>query len=143
MHVSKNMKLKVVYGDYAETDLDQPTDYSLKYAEENEEIEFDKNHEISSREQERPESTYYDGADAIHEDTLKTYCTEGTPYETPYNFSNATSMSDLHCEPPTPVSEESGGKKQTENYSKDGSIEDNAIRSVDGNDLWLVDKRHT
>jgi len=137
MHVSKNMKLKVVYGDYAETDLDQPTDYSLKYAEENEEIEFDKNHEISSREQERPESTYYDGADAIHEDTLKTYCTEGTPYETPYNFSNATSMSDLHCEPPTPVSEESGGKKQTENYSKDGSIEDNAIRSVDGNEISI------
>ena len=134
IHVSKNMKLKVVYGDYAETDLDQPTDYSLKYAEENEEIEFEKNHEISSREQERPECTYYDGADAIHEDTLKTYCTEGTPYETPYNFSNATSMSDLHCEPPTPVSEESGGKKQAENYSKDGSIEDNAIRSVDGNE---------
>lgn len=28
------------------------------------------------------------------QDTLKTYCTEGTPYETPF-FSNATSMSDL------------------------------------------------
>ena len=134
IHVNKNMKLKVVCGDYAETDLDQPTDYSLKYAEENEEIEFDKNHEISSREEERPERNYYDGADAIHEDTLKTYCTEGTPYETPYNFSNATSMSDLHCEPPTPVSEESGGKKQAENYCKDGSIEDNAIRSVDENE---------
>lgn len=29
------------------------------------------------------------------QDTLKTYCTEGTPYETPFNFSTATSMSDL------------------------------------------------
>lgn len=134
IHVSKNMKMNVVYGDYAETDLDQPTDYSLKYAEENEDIEFEKNHEISSRGQDRAERNYYDGADPIHEDTLKTYCTEGTPYETPYNFSNATSMSDLHCEPPTPVSEESGDKKQAENYSKDGSIEDNAIRSVDENE---------
>jgi hypothetical protein len=44
-------------------------------------------------------------------------------------------MSDLHCEPPTPVSEESGGKKQAENYSKDVSIEDNAIRSVDENEI--------
>jgi hypothetical protein len=134
IHVSKNMKMNVVYGDYTETDLDQPTDYSLKYAEENEEIEFEKNREISSREQERPERNYYVGTDPIHEDTLKTYCTEGTPYETPYNFSNATSMSDLHCEPPTPVSEETAGKKQVENYSKDGLVEDGATRSVDENE---------
>lgn len=45
---------------YAETDLDQPTDYSLRYAEED---------------TEKPQ----------------TYCTEGTPY----NFSTATSLSDL------------------------------------------------
>lgn len=31
----------------------------------------------------------------IIQDTVKTYCTEGTPYETPFVFSNATSMSDL------------------------------------------------
>lgn len=130
-HVSKNMKMNVVYGDYAETDLDQPTDYSLKYAEGSEETEFEKNHEISSTEQERPETNYYDGNDAIHEDTLKTYCTEGTPYETPYNFSTATSMSDLHCEPPTPHSEDSGEKKRPENYTKDESVEDNATKSVD------------
>lgn len=45
---------------YAETDLDQPTDYSLRYAEDD---------------TEKPQ----------------TYCTEGTPY----NFSTATSLSDL------------------------------------------------
>jgi hypothetical protein len=133
IHVSKNMKMNVVYGDYAETDLDQPTDYSLKYAEENEETEFEKNHEMSNREQERPERNYYDGNDPIHEDTLKTYCTEGTPYETPYNFSTATSMSDLHCEPPTPHSED-GGKKQPQNDTKAGSVEENTTKRVDENE---------
>lgn len=132
--VSKNMKMNVAYGDYAETDLDQPTDYSLKYAEGSEETEFEKNHEISSTEQERPERNYYDGNDPVHEDTLKTYCTEGTPYETPYNFSTATSMSDLHCEPLTPHSEDSGEKKRPENYTKDESVEDNASKSVDENE---------
>ncbi|PSN58422.1 hypothetical protein C0J52_02807 [Blattella germanica] len=134
IHVSKNMKMNVVYGDYAETDLDQPTDYSLKYAED-EETEFEKNHQLSSRERERTDRNYYDGSDPIHEDTLKTYCTEGTPYETPYNFSTATSMSDLHCEPATPHSEDSGGKKPSENYSKEESVEDNtANKSVDDDD---------
>lgn len=133
-HVSKNMKMNVAYGDYAETDLDQPTDYSLKYAEGSEETEFEKNHELSGTEPERPERSYYDGNDPIHEDTLKTYCTEGTPYETPYNFSTATSMSDLHCEPPTPHSEDSGEKKRPENYTKGGSVEDNASKSVDENE---------
>lgn len=32
------------------------------------------------------------------QDTVKTYCTEDTPYETPFNFSNATSMSDLRVD---------------------------------------------
>ncbi|XP_069674956.1 adenomatous polyposis coli protein-like isoform X2 [Periplaneta americana] len=135
IHVSKNMKMNVVYGDYAETDLDQPTDYSLKYAEEDEETEFEKNHEMSGREQERSERNYYDGSDPIHEDTLKTYCTEGTPYETPYNFSTATSMSDLHCEPPTPHSEDNGGKKQPENFTKDESVEENAAKNLDETDV--------
>lgn len=72
----------VVYGDYAETDLDQPTDYSLQYGEEDDHSDFE--------EQEIPI--------CIHEDTVKMYCTEGTPYETPYNFSNATSLSDLRIE---------------------------------------------
>jgi hypothetical protein len=130
IHVSKNMKMNVVYGDYAETDLDQPTDYSLKYAEENDEMEFEKNHAMS-REQERD---YYDGSDPIHEDTLKTYCTEGTPYETPYNFSTATSMSDLRYEPPTPQSEDGTGKKQPEDYTRHGSAECSVTKNVDENE---------
>ncbi|CAG9838038.1 unnamed protein product [Diabrotica balteata] len=60
---------------YAETDLDQPTDYSLRYAEDDSDSEIAKN-----------------------EDTIKTYCTEDTPYETPFNFSTATSMSDLRID---------------------------------------------
>ncbi|XP_048520625.1 adenomatous polyposis coli protein isoform X4 [Dendroctonus ponderosae] len=64
---------------YTETDLDQPTDYSLRYAD---------------------DDSYSDICGKITkqefvQDTVKTYCTEGTPYESPFVFSNATSMSDL------------------------------------------------
>lgn len=62
-------------GIYAETDLDQLTDYSLQYAEDDLDSEGDK-----------------------VQDTVKTYCTEDTPYVTPFNFSNATSMSDIRIE---------------------------------------------
>lgn len=68
------------YGDYQETDLDQPTDYSLRYAEHQSETGSD----IS----EPP-------GPSVHEDTIKHFATEGTPYETPIIFSTATSMSDL------------------------------------------------
>ncbi|KAI4482145.1 hypothetical protein M0802_013794 [Mischocyttarus mexicanus] len=73
-----------LYGDYAETDLDQPTDYSLRYAEND------------TDEDEKPTTEYF--SESVQEDTIKTYCTEGTPYETPFNFSTATSMSDLRVE---------------------------------------------
>jgi hypothetical protein len=33
--------------------------------------------------------------DQLFEDSVKTYYTEGTPLDTPYVFSTATSMSDL------------------------------------------------
>ncbi|XP_011499454.1 PREDICTED: uncharacterized protein LOC105363459 [Ceratosolen solmsi marchali] len=69
------------YGDYPETDLDQPTNYSLRYAEED------------SDEEEKQNPQFYCTGD--QEDTIKTYYTEGTPYQTPCNFSNATSISDL------------------------------------------------
>lgn len=73
-----------LFGDYAETDLDQPTDYSLRYAEDD------------TDEEEKQNTEYFPGSE--QEDTVKTYCTEGTPYETPFNFSTATSMSDLRVE---------------------------------------------
>lgn len=73
------------FGNYAETDLDQLTNYSLRYAESNLEDEEQQNSDyFTSREEE-----------FAHEDSIKTYCTEGTPYETPLNFSRATSASDL------------------------------------------------
>lgn len=68
------------YGDYQETDLDQPTDYSLRYAEHQSETGSDMS--------EPP-------GPSVHEDTIKHFATEGTPYETPAIFSTATSMSDL------------------------------------------------
>lgn len=68
------------YGIYAETDLDQPTDYSLRYAEDD------------------SDSDLCDKKNEFIQDTIKTYYTEGTPYETPFNFSTATSMSDLRIE---------------------------------------------
>ncbi|XP_012534463.1 adenomatous polyposis coli homolog isoform X2 [Monomorium pharaonis] len=73
-----------LFGNYAETDLDQPTDYSLRYAEDD------------TDEEEKQNTEYFPGSE--QEDTVKTYCTEGTPYETPFNFSTATSMSDLRVE---------------------------------------------
>lgn len=71
------------YGMYAETDLDQPTNFSLRYGEDDSESEEMCN-KIAKAE----------GSDFV-QDTVKTYCTEDTPYETPFNFSTATSMSDL------------------------------------------------
>lgn len=65
------------YSVYAETDLDEPTDYSLQYAEDD-----------SDSEDENLKNEFV-------QDTVKTYCTEGTPYQTPFNFSTANSMSDL------------------------------------------------
>lgn len=67
------------YGDYQETDLDQPTDYSLRYAE----------HQSETGSDSEPPGP------SVHEDTIKHFATEGTPYETPVIFSTATSMSDL------------------------------------------------
>ncbi|CAG2054854.1 unnamed protein product, partial [Timema podura] len=128
---SKNMKMNVVYGDYAETDLDQPTDYSLKYAEEVDESEFDKNGEEEGHEERR----FFEGSDPLHEDTLKTYCTEGTPYETPYNFSTATSMSDLRCDSTFPQVEE--GKKEEDGHEKKTTEEYHIEKSTEDNTAAL------
>lgn len=73
-----------LFGDYAETDLDQPTDYSLRYGEQT--IDDEKQH-----------SGFFSTNDQglLHEDTVRTYYTEGTPRETSLNSSRATSASDL------------------------------------------------
>ncbi|XP_068911827.1 adenomatous polyposis coli protein-like isoform X7 [Tenebrio molitor] len=82
---------------YAETDLDQPTDYSLRYAEDDSDSE--QCNKIS-----KSETTEF------VQDTIKTYCTEDTPYETPFNFSTSTSMSDLRIDEKGGA----GGKLETE-----------------------------
>lgn len=102
------------FGDYQETDLDQPTDYSLRYAEHHSETGSD----IS----EPP-------GPSIHEDTIQHFATEGTPYETPIIFSTATSMSDLRvigkdCKPKPPSVKENP-EAMTHSDEKDTcSIED-------------------
>lgn len=75
----------VLFGDYAETDLDQPTDYSLRYGEQT--IDDEKQHS----------SGFFSANDQglLHEDTVRTYYTEGTPHGTSLNSSRATSASDL------------------------------------------------
>ncbi|XP_050562867.1 adenomatous polyposis coli protein-like isoform X1 [Spodoptera frugiperda] len=77
---SKKESANSTYGDYQETDLDQPTDYSLRYAEHQSETGSDMSEPAGP---------------SVHEDTIKHFATEGTPYETPAIFSTATSMSDL------------------------------------------------
>ncbi|XP_014209190.1 adenomatous polyposis coli homolog [Copidosoma floridanum] len=76
--VSTRSKGGYNFGDYAETDLDQPTDYSLRYAEED------------MYEEDEEDSRFY-CSDQPEEDVVRTYYTEGTPS----NFSTATSVSDL------------------------------------------------
>nr|XP_031838386.1 uncharacterized protein LOC116429512 isoform X2 [Nomia melanderi] len=73
-----------LFSDYAETDLDQPTDYSLRYAERSLDEDKQHSHYFANSEQE-----------LVHDDTLKTYCTEGTPHGSSLNSSRAASASDL------------------------------------------------
>lgn len=91
-HVEKPKEIKSVlsleenpFCDYAETDLDQTTDFSLRYAERN------------SDEDEKQSSAYFTCTeqDIVNGDSVKTYCTEGTPSQTSLNSSRATSASDL------------------------------------------------
>ncbi|XP_026675357.1 uncharacterized protein LOC108632269 isoform X2 [Ceratina calcarata] len=93
-----------LFSDYAETDLDQPTDYSLRYAERSLEDE-EKPHYFTNNDQE-----------LIHEDTVKTYCTEGTPHGTSLNSSRAASASDLQ--------EDSRQKSLLKKIQEQGKLQD-------------------
>ncbi|XP_054281505.1 adenomatous polyposis coli homolog isoform X2 [Macrosteles quadrilineatus] len=75
--------------DYAETDLDQPTDYSLKYRE-TDKAPADSSNAYAETDLDQPTDYSLRYAEEDPEKP-KTYCTEGTPY----NFSTATSLSDL------------------------------------------------
>ncbi|KAH0552150.1 uncharacterized protein LOC123270267 [Cotesia glomerata] len=65
---------KNLFGDYAETDLDEPTNYSLRYAERN-------------SDDEKLATEYFAGSE--QDDTVKTYYTEGTPRGTSLNSSQS------------------------------------------------------
>ncbi|XP_053682156.1 adenomatous polyposis coli homolog [Sabethes cyaneus] len=79
---------ETVYQDYQETDIDQITDYSLRYAEnQSEESEDEK------VENYRQSSNRANGI-LMAEDSVKCYYTEGTPQI----ISSATSMSDLRLQ---------------------------------------------
>ena len=67
---------------------DQTTNYSLRYAENN------------SDEDEKQSSAYFTCTeqDVINGDSIKTYCTEDTPFQMSLNSSRATSASDLQAD---------------------------------------------
>ncbi|CAL4121709.1 unnamed protein product, partial [Meganyctiphanes norvegica] len=121
------VKPKDDLGNYTETDLDnldQPTNYSLRYSEER-----DAEDGAIYRRPQKPTGEapgqFFDIA-AVQNDQVKTYCTEGTPYETPYNFSTSTSMTDLRD---NAIKEEmdrqaSVGKKKKEKRNSDISVKD-------------------
>lgn len=89
---STTVKKAIVLSAYRETDLDEPehpTDFSLRYQEEDD----------------------Y----PTDNDTMQTYCMEGTPYETPFTRSSAASLTDLReagLEGPKPDEAESYGEKE-------------------------------
>ncbi|XP_053598046.1 uncharacterized protein LOC103575404 isoform X2 [Microplitis demolitor] len=70
------------FGDYAETDLDEPTNYSLRYAERN-------------SDDEKSTAEFFTGNEQDIEDTVKTYYTEGTPHGASLSSSRTASQSDL------------------------------------------------
>nr|CAD7423759.1 unnamed protein product [Timema monikensis] len=114
-----------------EVEESQTLNDSVLYAEEVDESEFDKNGEEEGHEERR----FFEGSDPLHEDTLKTYCTEGTPYETPYNFSTATSMSDLRCDSTFPQVEE--GKEEEDVHEKKTIVEYHIEKSTEDNTAAL------
>ena len=79
---------------------EQPTDYSLRY-----------------QESEEPELQKSDKPELNCDDALRTYCTEGTPMDTPFAFSTATSMSDLR--EPAIQEEEEGEDEEVEEGGDD------------------------
>ncbi|KAK8740606.1 hypothetical protein OTU49_002989 [Cherax quadricarinatus] len=129
---------------YTETDLDQPTNFSLRYSEERDSDEAALYRRPPKPPQE-PTSQFFEPS--FHDDSLKTYCTEGTPYETPYNFSTATSMTDLR-EPAIKEAEREGSpapstdEKKKENESKVESLK-NVEDSDDAKDTLEPLPSHT
>ncbi|XP_034933727.1 uncharacterized protein [Chelonus insularis] len=103
LHASNHKLESDPFGNYAETDLDEPTNYSLRYAERN------------LDEDEKPRLEYLLENEQPIEDTVKTYYTEGTPHDTSLNPSRATSQSDLQYDK---MKQGKSNKKVLESYKK-------------------------
>ncbi|XP_055619367.1 uncharacterized protein LOC129764380 [Toxorhynchites rutilus septentrionalis] len=84
--VNYSLKEEEPYQDYQETDIDQITDYSIRYAENQSESEEEKG--------ENYRRTNLTNGILMEEDSVKCYYTEGTPQI----ISSATSMSDLRVQ---------------------------------------------
>ena len=95
---------------------EQPTDYSLRY-----------------QESEEPDLEKSDKPELNCDDALRTYCTEGTPMDTPFAFSTATSMSDLR-EPAIQEEEEEGEEGEIEG---DGGDEDREERGEEEKEVTV------
>ena len=91
----KKPKFEESSNDDTEPCEEKPTDYSLRY-------------------QEAEEADKETKAEPLFEDAVKTYYTEGTPMDTPFMFSTATSMNDLR-EPAIAEEDEQIAKKMAEN----------------------------
>ncbi|XP_042223526.1 adenomatous polyposis coli protein-like isoform X3 [Homarus americanus] len=121
---------------YTETDLDQPTNFSLRshlhrYSEERDSDEAALYRRPPKPPQE-PSSQFFEPS--IHDDSLKTYYTEGTPYETPYNFSTATSMTDLREPAIKEIEREGSSAPTTVEKKKEKESKDEILESVEDSD---------
>ena len=96
-------KKKPAFADETELCEEKPTDYSLRF-QESEDLDL-----IASKSGDKSEQLF--------DDSVKTYYTEGTPMDTPYVFSTATSMSDLR-EPA--ILEEEEEEEEEEETEKQG-----------------------
>lgn len=108
---SSTVKKVMVLSAYRETDLDEPerpTDFSLRYPDEEEDY-------------------------AADSDTMQTYCMEGTPYETPFTRSSAASLTDLReAGLESPKMEQDNTTEKTTGLENKPKEEDNDEEEVEG-----------
>ncbi|KAB7508149.1 Adenomatous polyposis coli protein [Armadillidium nasatum] len=97
-YVKENANEDSVIEKIGDDEEEQPTNFSLKYSEDKDELAVSsqdprrqKTKVVNGKEQILSEESQFYEARSIHDDSIRTFCTEGTPY----NFSTSTSLSDL------------------------------------------------
>ncbi|XP_055379782.1 uncharacterized protein LOC129610948 isoform X2 [Condylostylus longicornis] len=127
-NLQKVQKNETNYSTYQETDLDQPTDFSLRYAEN----QAESDEEINNKPQANPVNS--NEIILILEDSVKCYQTEDTPYV----ISNAASITDLRNTKPdenVPVS-----STRSKKISVQAPKEHNANPTVYGSGSYTPEK---